>query len=81
MDTTPPFMSRWISAFAGGGCGQYCPAHMLSCLVRFLLSGSSCGDAFIWDTLRPLATPTTLVGHTREVTTVAWAPNQFDKVV
>lgn len=55
--------------------------HVSLC-VRFLLSGSSCGDAFIWDIKDPLAPPTLLTGHgqSKEVSAVAWAPNQFDKV-
>ena len=48
--------------------------------VRFLLSGSSCGNAFIWDTKNALDPPILLSGHTKEVTAVSWAPNQFDKV-
>ena len=35
---------------------------------RFLLSGSSCGNAFIWDIDNPLTPPSILTGHTKEVT-------------
>lgn len=48
---------------------------------RFLLSGSSCGDAHIWDTQNPQSPSTLLKGHTKEVTAVAWSPYQLDKVI
>ena len=44
------------------------------------MSGSSCGNAFIWDIDNPLTPPSILTGHTKEVTAVAWNPSQLDKV-
>lgn len=48
---------------------------------RYLLSGSSCSKAFIWEVSDPQAPPTVLQGHVKEVTTVSWCPTQADKVV
>ena len=56
------------------------PSPSLSHYFRFLLSGSSCKNALIWDTQNSQAPPTLLVGHTREVTAVAWCPTQLNKV-
>ena len=49
-------------------------------LSRFLLSGSTCKNAVIWDTQKPRSPPSLLVGHDNEVTAVAWCPTQLDKV-
>ena len=47
---------------------------------RYLLSGSSCGRAFIWEVDKPDKAPLVLVGHQREVTAVCWSPTLMDKV-
>ncbi|KAL5477297.1 hypothetical protein EMCRGX_G024074 [Ephydatia muelleri] len=48
---------------------------------RYLLSGSSCSKAFIWEVNDPQAPPTILQGHVKEVTSVSWCPTQADKLV
>lgn len=39
---------------------------------RYLLSGSSCGRAFIWHVDYPDQPPIVLNGHSKEVTAVCW---------
>jgi denticleless len=47
---------------------------------RYLLSGSSCSRAFIWDIEEPCNPPLVLSGHKKEVTAVCWSP-AFTEVV
>lgn len=47
---------------------------------RYLLCGSSDGNAYIWRTDQS-ALPWLLKGHGGEVTSVTWSPNQGDKIV
>jgi len=48
---------------------------------QFLLSGSSNDSAYIWQVNKPSASPIVLKGHTAEVTSVAWCPNDITKLV
>lgn len=49
-------------------------------LFRFLLCGSSDSNAYIWKTGDSHSPPWVLKGHESEVTSVAWAPNEGEKV-
>ncbi|CAH1792154.1 unnamed protein product [Owenia fusiformis] len=58
--------------------------YVKSCLSpddRFLLSGSSDNNAYIWNVDSPMASPVLLKGHTKEVTAVAWCPTDIFKIV
>ncbi|XP_012935230.1 denticleless protein homolog [Aplysia californica] len=48
---------------------------------EYLLSGSSDDMAYIWQVNKPKASPIVLKGHTAEVTSVAWCPNDVTKLV
>ena len=48
---------------------------------RYLLSGSSDGNAYIWPVDLPVASPLALKGHVGEVSGVAWCPADFAKIV
>ncbi|GLJ48887.1 hypothetical protein SUGI_1031120 [Cryptomeria japonica] len=45
-----------------------------------ILSGSSDGNAFIWQVDRPEESPVKLNGHLRETTAVDWCPSDFCKI-
>ena len=49
-------------------------------IFRFLLCGSSDNDAYIWRTDECSSLPWVLKGHESEVTSVAWAPFDGEKV-
>lgn len=49
-------------------------------IFRFLLCGSSDNDAYIWRTDGCSSSPWVLKGHESEVTSVAWAPFDGEKV-
>ncbi|XP_066931067.1 denticleless protein homolog [Clytia hemisphaerica] len=48
---------------------------------RFLLCGSTNGNAYIWQVNKPKEAPWLLKGHESEVTSVTWSPHQGDKIV
>ncbi|XP_022244355.1 denticleless protein homolog [Limulus polyphemus] len=48
---------------------------------KYLLSGSSDEKGYIWKVSSPGAPISRLCGHRAEVTTVAWSPNDFSKIV
>ncbi|XP_013408542.1 denticleless protein homolog [Lingula anatina] len=48
---------------------------------RFLLSGSSDNNAYMWKIDDPLSSPVLLKGHLGEVTSVAWNPADFTQAV
>ena len=49
-------------------------------VFRFLLCGSTNGNAYIWQVNKPKEAPWLLKGHESEVTSVTWSPHQGDKV-
>ncbi|EDV19502.1 Denticleless protein-like protein [Trichoplax sp. H2] len=44
---------------------------------RYLISGSSCTNSYIWKVSNPTQAPLTLIGHSSEVTCVDWCPHDF----
>ncbi|XP_076312766.1 WD40 domain-containing protein denticleless isoform X2 [Tachypleus tridentatus] len=48
---------------------------------KYLLSGSSDEKGYIWKVSSPGAPVSRLCGHRAEVTTVAWSPNDFTRIV
>ncbi|NXS63194.1 DTL protein, partial [Brachypteracias leptosomus] len=47
---------------------------------QFLVSGSSDCNAYIWKVSEPNLPPRILLGHSQEVTSVAWCPSDFTKI-
>ncbi|XP_075781265.1 denticleless protein homolog isoform X2 [Pelodiscus sinensis] len=47
---------------------------------QFLISGSSDQSAYIWKISDPHLPPMMLLGHSQEVTSVAWCPSDFTKI-
>ncbi|XP_067421104.1 denticleless protein homolog [Emydura macquarii macquarii] len=47
---------------------------------QFLVSGSSDQSAYIWKVSEPHLPPMMLLGHSQEVTSVAWCPSDFAKI-
>ncbi|XP_037100704.1 denticleless protein homolog [Syngnathus acus] len=47
---------------------------------QFLASGSSDNHTYIWKISDPTQPPITLLGHSEEVTSVAWCPTDFTKI-
>ncbi|KYO43636.1 denticleless protein homolog isoform X1 [Alligator mississippiensis] len=47
---------------------------------QFLVSGSSDQSAYIWKISEPQLPPRMLLGHSQEVTSVAWCPSDFTKI-
>ncbi|KAI1240589.1 Denticleless protein, partial [Lamprotornis superbus] len=47
---------------------------------QFLVSGSSDCKAYIWKVSEPNLPPRILLGHSQEVTSIAWCPSDFTKI-
>ncbi|XP_041269545.1 denticleless protein homolog [Onychostruthus taczanowskii] len=47
---------------------------------QFLLSGSSDCNVYIWKVSEPSLPPWILLGHSQEVTSIAWCPSDFTKI-
>ncbi|XP_061204362.1 denticleless protein homolog [Neopsephotus bourkii] len=47
---------------------------------QFLISGSSDCNAYIWKVSEPSLPPWILLGHSQEVTSIAWCPSDFTKI-
>ncbi|NXD75386.1 DTL protein, partial [Halcyon senegalensis] len=47
---------------------------------QFLVSGSSDCNAYIWKVSEPSLPPRVLLGHSQEVTSIAWCPSDFTKI-
>ncbi|XP_008947622.1 PREDICTED: denticleless protein homolog [Merops nubicus] len=47
---------------------------------QFLISGSSDCNAYIWKVSEPSLHPWILLGHSQEVTSIAWCPSDFTKI-
>ncbi|NXF10872.1 DTL protein, partial [Smithornis capensis] len=47
---------------------------------QFLVSGSSDCNAYIWKVSEPSLPPRILLGHSQEVTSVAWCPSDYTKI-
>ncbi|NXF83490.1 DTL protein, partial [Sclerurus mexicanus] len=47
---------------------------------QFLVSGSSDSSAYIWKVSEPSLPPRMLLGHSQEVTSIAWCPSDYTKI-
>ncbi|NXA10678.1 DTL protein, partial [Sapayoa aenigma] len=47
---------------------------------QFLVSGSSDCNAYIWKVSEPSLPPRILLGHSQEVTSIAWCPSDYTKI-
>ncbi|NWI88468.1 DTL protein, partial [Pitta sordida] len=47
---------------------------------QFLVSGSSDCNAYIWKISEPSLPPRILLGHSQEVTSIAWCPSDYTKI-
>ncbi|NXK96603.1 DTL protein, partial [Formicarius rufipectus] len=47
---------------------------------QFLVSGSSDSNAYIWKVSEPNLPPRMLLGHSQEVTSIAWCPSDYTKI-
>ncbi|NWR89264.1 DTL protein, partial [Furnarius figulus] len=47
---------------------------------QFLVSGSSDSNAYIWKVSEPSLPPRMLLGHSQEVTSIAWCPSDYTKI-
>ncbi|KAK2183973.1 hypothetical protein NP493_288g01025 [Ridgeia piscesae] len=70
-----------VSCYRGHVNSTFYVRTALSPDDRYLLSGSSDGNAYIWPVDLPFTSPLALMGHTGEVSGVGWCPGDFTKLV
>ncbi|XP_010502769.1 PREDICTED: denticleless protein homolog [Camelina sativa] len=69
-----------VQSFSGCRIDSFFVRTMISPDGEYVLSGSSDGNAYIWQVNKPHADPTLLKGHDYEVTAVDWSPSEIGKV-
>uniref|UniRef100_A0A8C5MMJ3 Denticleless E3 ubiquitin n=1 Tax=Leptobrachium leishanense TaxID=445787 RepID=A0A8C5MMJ3_9ANUR len=69
-----------VAVFSGHQNSTFYIKSSISPDGRFLLSGSSDHNAYIWQVCDPQAPPVTLQGHSQEVTSVTWCQSDFTKI-
>ncbi|ELV12943.1 Denticleless protein like protein [Tupaia chinensis] len=69
-----------VAIFNGHQNSTFYVKSSLSPDDQFLISGSSDEAAYIWKVSTPWQSPTVLLGHTQEVTSVCWCPSDFTKI-
>ncbi|KAJ6666962.1 hypothetical protein lerEdw1_018964 [Lerista edwardsae] len=69
-----------VSAFSGHQNSSFYVKSSISPDDQFLISGSSDQNAYIWKVSDPQLPPMMLLGHSQEVTSVAWCPSDFTKI-
>ncbi|CAG7872635.1 unnamed protein product, partial [Brassica rapa] len=70
-----------VQSFSGCRIDSFFIRTMISPDGEHILSGSSDGDAYIWQVNKPHVDPTVLKGHDKEVTAVDWSSSEIGKVV
>ncbi|XP_012676440.2 denticleless protein homolog [Clupea harengus] len=75
LKTTP------VSVFSGHRNSSFYVKSSVSPDNQFLATGSSDHHAYIWKISEPTQAPMMLQGHSQEVTSVAWCPTDFTKIV
>ncbi|KAA0708928.1 Denticleless protein -like protein [Triplophysa tibetana] len=75
LKTTP------VAVFRGHSNSSFYVKSSVSPDDQFLASGSSDHHAYIWKITDPKQPPVMLQGHSQEVTSVAWCPTDFTKVL
>ncbi|CAA0820175.1 Transducin/WD40 repeat-like superfamily protein [Striga hermonthica] len=66
--------------FSGGRTESFFVKSAISPDAAHILSGSSDGNAYIWQVKKPQCDPITLKSHDGEVTAVDWCPSETGKV-
>ncbi|EYU44784.1 hypothetical protein ABFS82_08G008400 [Erythranthe guttata] len=69
-----------IETFSGGRTDSFFVKSAISPDAAHILSGSSDGNAYIWQVNKPQLDPITLKSHDGEVTAVDWCPSETGKV-
>ena len=70
-----------VAVFHGHVNSTFYVKTVLSPDDRYLLSGSSDGNAYIWQVSQPRSGPRVLQGHVNEVTGVDWCRRDVGRVV
>jgi len=70
-----------VAVFCGHVNSTFYVKTVLSPDDRYLLSGSSDGNAYIWEVSRPRSAPRVLRGHVNEVTGVDWCRRDVGRLV
>ena len=78
---TPSWWIVSVACYRGHINSTFYVKTALSPDDRYLLSGSSDGNAYIWPVDLPMTSPLALKGHVGEVSGVAWCPADFTKIV
>ncbi|CAM2111150.1 denticleless protein homolog isoform X1 [Caretta caretta] len=74
LKTTP------VAVFSGHQNSTFYVKSSTSPDDQFLVSGSSDQSAYIWKISEPHLPPMMLLGHSQEVTSIAWCPSDFTKI-
>ncbi|KAM6404944.1 denticleless protein homolog [Pluvialis apricaria] len=69
-----------VAVFSGHQNSSFYVKSSTSPDDQFLISGSSDCSAYIWKVSEPSLPPRILVGHSQEVTSIAWCPSDFTKI-
>ncbi|KAG7559001.1 WD40 repeat [Arabidopsis thaliana x Arabidopsis arenosa] len=69
-----------VQSFSGCRIDSFFVRTMISPDGEYVLSGSSDGNAYIWQVNKPQVDPIILKGHDFEVTAVDWSPSEIGKV-
>ncbi|KAL1831412.1 hypothetical protein ACET3Z_001063 [Daucus carota] len=69
-----------VKSFSGCQIGSFFVKSAISPDAAHILSGSSDGNAYVWQVNKPEAKPTILKGHCGEATAVDWSPSEPGKV-
>ncbi|KAL1536493.1 denticleless protein [Salvia divinorum] len=69
-----------IKTFSGGRTESFFVKSVISPDAAHILSGSSDGNAYIWQVDKPQMDPIVLKSHDGEVTAVNWCPSEMGKV-
>ncbi|NXI45265.1 DTL protein, partial [Galbula dea] len=70
-----------VAIFSGHQNSTFYIKSSISPDSQFLVSGSSDCNAYIWKVSEPSLPPRMLLGHSQEVTSIAWCPSDFTKIV
>ena len=70
-----------VAVFHGHVNSSFYVKAVLSPGDDYLLSGSSDGNAYIWQVSRPRSAPRVLRGHVSEVSGVDWCPTDVGRLV
>ncbi|NXH15393.1 DTL protein, partial [Bucco capensis] len=69
-----------VAIFSGHQNSTFYIKSSISPDNQFLISGSSDSNAYIWKVSEPSLPPWILLGHSQEVTSIAWCPSDFTKI-